>query len=170
MGCSRRSRANLGSFSLRSDSFVLHHVSMTSPPTTCRPRCTCTQPERQSMSSMRTAHASQRRSQSAAPSSTAASNGCPTMALSVTRSCSAVSVGRRTVGFFGSSTPCVTSQIRSWWRRKTQRYIWRNVLYDFYAEPGMSNESIQSCTCSNVIVSISRSLHCGIRWQRMALR
>lgn len=30
--------------------------------------------------------------------------------------------------FFGSSTPCVTSQIRSWRRRKTHRYIWRKVL------------------------------------------
>ena len=106
--------AHLGTLSHRSLSLVLVAYSTSLPPTQCAPRRTCTQPRRQSKSDQSRPHASLLRRPSAASQSTTGSHGCPMTPSSVARSSSAVSTGRRTTGFGGSSTPCVTSQTRSW--------------------------------------------------------
>lgn len=69
--------AHLGNFSQRSESLVFVAYSTTFPPTQCAPRCTCTQPVRQSISDQSSPHASQRLRPSDASRSTTASHACP---------------------------------------------------------------------------------------------
>ena len=108
-----RSRAKRGRRSHLSESLVFVGYSTTSPPTQCAPRWTCTQPVRQSTSDQSRPAASHRLSPRAAAHSTTASHSWPTTARRAARSSAAVRASRRTTGAAGSSTPCVTSQIRS---------------------------------------------------------